>query len=347
MKTLSQLCLLFVTVLILGGCNDNSKIHTNVTGRAGEMLVVISKEMWAGTPGKEIKATLAQSHVALPQDEPLFDLIDVPHSAFANILKTTRNILQTSISASVTKSGISFNDNVWAYPQAVVKIKAKNAEEFEKIFDDNKEKILSYFLLAEKKRMTMVYKKTHDQAVYNTLDKDFGITMTVPPGFRIVKQEKDFILTKYDTPEIFQGIAIYTYPYNSDSAFTIDYQVAKRDSLFKKYVLGQLGGTYMATEKRLDQVNNIFKHNGNYSSEMRGLWRMENDFMGGPYIAISELDAANHRIITAFGFVYAPSKEKRNLLRQVEAMLYSLKLNNQKDNDKLNKQTNLDVQVDG
>jgi hypothetical protein len=102
----------------------------------------------------------------------------------------------------------------------------------------------------------------------------------------------------------------------------------------------------MSTEKRLDQINNVIKHNGNYASEMRGLWRVENDFMGGPYVALSELDASNQRVINAFGFVYAPSKDKRNLLRQVEAMIYSLKLNNQADNDKLNQQ-DIEIQVEG
>ena len=46
------------------------------------------------------------------------------------------------------------------------------------------------------------------------------------------------------------------------------------------------------------------------------------------------------------GFVYAPSKDKRNFLRQVEAMIYSLKQNNQADNDKLNQQ-DVEIQVEG
>jgi hypothetical protein len=103
----------------------------------------------------------------------------------------------------------------------------------------------------------------------------------------------------------------------------------------------------MTTEKMFDQTFNVFTHNGNYATEMRGLWKVENDFMGGPYIAISELDAANQRVINAFAFVYRPSKDKRNLLRQMEAMIYSLKQNNQKDNDKLNKQSDFEVNVEG
>ena len=103
----------------------------------------------------------------------------------------------------------------------------------------------------------------------------------------------------------------------------------------------------MATETRLDQIQNITKYNGNYASEMRGLWRVKNDFMGGPYISLAVLDESNQRVIVAFGYVYAPSKEKRNFLRQVEAMIYSLKLNNQDENDKLSKQNNFEINVPG
>ncbi len=338
----------FFTLAFFVGCNSNAPImHTNVTGRAGELVVVISKDSWDGIPGKVIRETLSQPHIGLPQEEPLFDVIDVPHAAFKDIFKSTRNIVQTSISPNVKKEGVSFTDDVWAYPQATVQIQAKSPEQFETLFNENKEKILAYFIAAEKERMMMNYKSIYEKGVYNILNKDFGLTMKVSPGFRVMEQKKDFLWIQFDTPEIFQGIVVYSYPYVSESAFTVDYQLPIRDSLLKKYVPGPTEGSYMSTEKRLEQVFNVLKHNGNYASEMRGLWRVENDFMGGPYIALSVLDVSNQRVITAFAFVYAPSKDKRNLLRQLEAMIYSMKLNNQADNDKLNKQADLDIQVEG
>ena len=347
----SNIYLIFLSIalsfLIVSCGSDSTQLRKNITGRAGEMIVVISKESWDDKAGEAIREALAQPQIALPQEEPLFDLIDIPHSAFKDIFKSTRNIIRTSISPNVDKTGITFTDDVWAYPQATVQIIAKNQDEFVQLFNENKDKILSYFLAAEKERNTMNYNRIYEKAVYNVLDKELGITMKVPPGFRIVKQGDDFLWIQYDTPEIFQGIVIYTHPFVSDSAFTVNYQLPIRDSILKSKVEGPTNGSYMSTEKRLDQIFNVMKHNGNYAAEMRGLWRVENDFMGGPYVALSELDVANQRVINAFGFVYAPSKEKRNLLRQVEAMIYSLKLNNQSDNDKLNKQEEFEVNIEG
>ena len=48
--------------------------------------------------------------------------------------------------------------------------------------------------------------------------------------------------------------------------------------------------------------------------------------MGGPYVSHMRLDEKNQRIIVAEVFVYSPDKLKRNLIRQMEASLYTLRL---------------------
>lgn len=323
----------------LFSCSDaGSRIYKNITGKAGEIVVVISEQSWESAPGVVIRETLAQPHAALPQDEPIFDIINIPHGAFTDIFKSTRNIIQTNISTNTKAESVVFNNDVWAYPQATVQINAKNAGRFVEIFNENRNEILSYFLDAEKRRLTANYGKYYEEAVYNILDRDFDVTLKVQPGFRVMAQKKDFLWTQYDTPETFQGIIVYTFPYVSDSAFTAAYQLCMRDSILKANVQGPTAGSYMNTEKNIDQITSYTVHNGNYANEMRGLWRVENYFMGGPYISLAALDAANRRVVVAFGYVYAPGNDKRNLLRQIEAMVYSLKFNNQEENNRLNRE---------
>ncbi|MFW5831557.1 MAG: DUF4837 family protein [Prolixibacteraceae bacterium] len=319
--------------------NNNSGLQKNVTGKAGDLIVVSSESTWNGKPGELIRETLAQEHVALPQDEPIFDLIKVPREGFKNILKSTRNILQVSVSPNVDSAKIQFRDNVWAYPQATVTISAKNEEQFEEIFNENKNKIISYFLKAEQERLQMGYKNYYEKGIYNTLKEDFNLTMKVPPGFVIADQKEDFIWLKYETPEISQGVILYTFRYVSDSAFTENYLLKVRDSVLKANVPGPSVGSYMATERRVEQVQNITQYDGHYASLMRGLWRVKNDFMGGPYISLAVLDEDKQRVVVAFGYVYAPSKDKRNFLRQVQAMIYSMELTNQNENERISGKT--------
>ena len=53
---------------------------------------------------------------------------------------------------------------------------------------------------------------------------------------------------------------------------------------------------------------------------------MEGDMMGGPFVSHARVDRANGRVIVAEAFIYSPDKMKRNLMRQMEVSLYTLRL---------------------
>ena len=61
--------------------------------------------------------------------------------------------------------------------------------------------------------------------------------------------------------------------------------------------------------------------------ETRGLWRMKNDFMGGPFLNYLIKDPKNDRIIMVEGFVYAPKIKKRPLMRQLDIIFGTLEIN--------------------
>ena len=63
---------------------------------------------------------------------------------------------------------------------------------------------------------------------------------------------------------------------------------------------------------------------GAYVREMRGLWTVEGDFMGGPFVSWTFIDEPRNRLATVFGFVYAPKVDKRNHIRRVESILHTV-----------------------
>jgi len=339
-RNINKLTFFVALTLIWYSCdNPGAKLDT-ITGKAGEVIVVIGKETWKGQVGSLIRQTLAQPQASLPQEEPMFNLIDVPPEAFINLFKTSRNIVTVKISSTFTEPKVEFTNNTWAYPQAIINIQASSVENFEELFNSNSDKIMSFFLKAEKDRLKKVYHDSHEKAIYNTMLDEFKIKLYAPTGFNIVKSDSSFAWLRYDTPLITQNLLVYTYPYDSDSTFTKNYQLVKRNLMAKKHIAGPIPGSYMTTEMELPQNFNVLTFNGNYASEMRGLWRLEGDFMGGPFISLSVLDASRRRIITIEGNVYAPKNDKRNYLRQLEAMIYSMELPNQKVNDKVIDQLN-------
>lgn len=337
---LKSLVLWLVSITLIS-CNmkQGARMET-ITGKSNEIIVVIGKEIWKGETGSLIRQVLAQPQSSLPQSEPIFTLMDVPPDAFINLFKSHRNIITVKISSAFTEPKVEFTHDTWAYPQAVVNIQSSSTDNFKELFSANSEKIIGYFLKAEKDRLKKTYLDTHEKSVYNILEKEFGIKLYVPVGFRVVKKDSTFAWVRYDTPLITQNIFIYTYPYVSDSTFTLKYLLEKRNGITKRNIPGPTPGSYMTTEMQLPQDLNFLTYQGNYASEMRGLWKVQNDFMGGPFVSLTVLDASKKRVVTVEGNVYAPKNNKRNYIRQLEAMIYSLEFpqQNQKINDNLNRQ---------
>ncbi|HET6556050.1 MAG TPA: DUF4837 family protein [Prolixibacteraceae bacterium] len=344
MKQVSYKSLLLVLIsLALVSCKfkEGARMET-ITGKSNEVVVVIGKEIWKGEVGSLIREILAQPQTSLPQEEPIFSLIDVPPEAFINLFKSSRNIVTVKISPTYTEPKVEFARNTWAYPQVVVNIQASSAENFKELFIANGDKIIGYFLKAEKDRLKKTYKDSHEKAIYNALLEEFNLQLYIPHGFKMVKKDSSFAWVRYDTPLITQNLFVYTYPYESDSTFTQKYLIGKRNLVLKNNVPGPMPGSYMTTAMDLPRDINYVTYGGNYACEVRGLWRVENDFMGGPFVSLSVLDPDKKRVITVEGNVYAPKNDKRNYVRQMEAMIYSLEFpgQHQKADDSVKAQAN-------
>ena len=67
-----------------------------------------------------------------------------------------------------------------------------------------------------------------------------------------------------------------------------------------------------------------------FAVETRGMWNVVGDFMAGPFLAYTVVDEVHGRLITVEGYIYAPGKNKRDYLRQLEAILYTFELTKNK-----------------
>jgi len=58
------------------------------------------------------------------------------------------------------------------------------------------------------------------------------------------------------------------------------------------------------------------------------LWHVNSKtvFMGGPFVSYTVIDKKRNRVVTVYGYVFAGNQDKRNYVRQVEAVLKTLKI---------------------
>lgn len=331
MKKIINVTLICVLIIISAvSCKKTTKgLRPAVTGGSGEVLVLINKTIWESSVGDTLKSILNDTQLGLPQDEPVLDIIHISHDAFGSMFKTHRSILDLRISNKVEKNSLAVKDELYAKTQSFMKIEAKNSKEMIQLLVENRNKIVAYFLLGERNRKIKIFKKNVVQEIFETIKSKHKFTLAFPAGYKINKDEGDFLWISNETPTTSQGMFIYSYDYLSEEMFSKDQLIERRNNFLKKYVPGPTEGSFMGTEMSYPILSRQFDFNGNYAYETRGLWKVENDFMGGPFVSVSYLDEKSNRIICMDSYVYYPNNNKREMLRELEAIMYSYENVNQ------------------
>ena len=57
--------------------------------------------------------------------------------------------------------------------------------------------------------------------------------------------------------------------------------------------------------------------------------------MGGPFVSHARVDRPNGRVVVVEAFIYAPETKKRDMMRQMEAALYTLNLPQETEIDEI------------
>ncbi len=322
--------LIYLSILLsLSACNLQPGEHTltNITGKAGELVVVINKNAWESFPGDTIRKYFARPQPGMPQYEPIFNLVNISPDKFSNMFKTHRNLLIINKSKDNDKQNIEFKKNMWAKHQASIRIFGSNDKRIAKTIADKHEIIEKFFLDAEIDRNIRHYKNNQKVGISNKLIKNHNVSLVIPTGYTMDIDSNNFVWISHETPRISQGIFIYYYDYRDTSTFTLNYLLNKRNKICKKYVAGPNTGSYMGTDTIHTTYFKEYLKQDKYYAEIRGLWKLENKgFMGGPFISVSTVDEKRNRVVTVEGYVYAPGKEKRNYLRQLQSIIYTLEI---------------------
>ncbi len=324
----------FLTILIIAltalfaSCGERTPMLPNVTGTAGQVVVVINAPVWEGDAGRQLGRILSSDHPALPQREPMFDIVQIGHASFSNIFKTHRNIVRVNISSQYNEASMSIRRNVFARPQIFLEINSPDTERLHSFLVNQEQRITEELYKAELARISEYNRQYEKRSIREQLNESFDISLVFPPGYDIFLDTTDFAWVGFSpvAQERIQGVFVYQYDYRDPDTFSPEFIVNKRNEFLRRYVPGPSIGSYMTTEMEAFPSFHEYMENGRYFAELRGLWKLQNDFMGGPFISLTTLDEERNRVITVEGFVFAPGERKRNLLRQVEGIINTLEI---------------------
>lgn len=317
---------LFVWMLacatLLSSCSDSPATLASSSGKTAEILFVIDKPIWNGSTGDSIRSIFRAEYPGLGQPEPLFSTAQIEQRSFTKMFESHRNIIIVEIKPEATKPLFELRKNVWAQPQLVFKLVAADEKSLLNHITINSKQIINYLYENERERMVRAFTRDNDVVASSELKAHMGFKIIIPKGYFIAKKDKDFCWIRRETEETSIGLLLYTYPYTDTLSFNETYILTLRDSLSKLHVPGPSEGSFMQVSRKVvmpQSVNTKFKDI--YATEVRGLWEVQGDFMGGPFLSYTFVDEEKNRVVTLDGFVYAPRFDKRDYMIQVEALL--------------------------
>lgn len=325
--------IVLMLVLFLFGLNacsnrESKYKKTRSLGGTSEILVVLQNEgQWNTQIGQVIRQYFAKDQYGLPQSEPLFKLLHIKVANFSDLFQKHRNILIVEIDPKVVKPKIETKKDFWASPQQVFKITAPSAEEFVRVFKLKHQFFIEKYLHSERERIRSVFRPSLNTKAMAQMKKAFGFTMEIPSGFYVAKAKPGFMWLRREAVKYSQGIVIFSEPYRDTLQFSRKSILARCQQYERQYIPGPTEGSYMTKDMTFvpPKARLVDDFPAGYTVELRGLWKVQNDFMGGPFVSYTFLHPTNHQIITLEGYVYQPNRKKRDLMLQVESILYSIK----------------------
>ncbi len=321
MKTRQLFLLLLSAILAMPGCKSTGSLLPSVSGKAGEIIVVMEKPDWEDTLGSDVRDLLACDCPWLAQKEPLYNLVNVVPSAFVDLFKVHRNIILFQVGPQIDTTGIIYKHDVWASPQCVIQLSAPTSAQASELLKEKGPMIISSFEQAERDRVIRNTRRYEERDIYPAVAQVFGGSPHFPSGYKLRKITDDFAWIA-DDKQVYQDVFIYRYPVEADP-FTLDKIVTHRNAILKENVPGMFDGTYMTTSEFFTPTLEYLKYRGRDLVQVRGMWEVQNDFMGGPFVSHSFYSPDGSEIYVAEAWVYAPQFDKRQYLRQVESVLYS------------------------
>ena len=342
---------LFITFSLFS-CDDDlpdNAFLPDSSGERGRILVLMEESLWDGPMGDTLRAQFSERAPGpYLRKEPIFSYHWKKPSEFNHMNKMGRSILKFIVDPdSVYKeTAVLTKHDYFAKNQLFIIVKDSDHNRMLAYVQNNLAPIIKQFNDFETNQLIRDFKEDHNRRANEIAENDYGLSIAIPSTAKIKIATDTFFFAKRDrsrtlqgneatgikkgTYWIQQGFLIWKTPILSDSnQMTVASMLQERDSVLKYNLPGEVEGTYMGTEysQYYEPEGKVFTYNGHKAVEVRGLWIYEGDIFvggGGPFVQYSILNEKRGEIVTVCGYVYAPKFDKREYIRELDAVLRTI-----------------------
>lgn len=323
MKILNFIFFATISLFTLTSCDGNTFL--SASSAANEVLVIIDNDSWEDKAGRAVYDVLNSPAKGLPQREPNFRIIQITPDNFTSTFKMARNVVIPEISNIYSEPKLSSELDKYAYGQVLLTIKAPDTTSFVDFLKENTGSITDYIIEKELERVGKWLIK--DSGTPQTrIQQLFGINIYYPKGLINVQEFENFYWATNNAPRERRDLVIYQFPYTSESIFEKDSLIAKRNEVLGNNITGSFDSQMSTATHAYNPNYKKMEVDGLFRAELRGLWEMTRDMMGGPFVMHAFVNENTNMVVVVEAFIFAPEKDKRNLMRNMEASLYTISI---------------------
>lgn len=344
------------TVLLFWSCGNGNPLDANYKPKAisksNDIVVIADRQVWEGEVGDTFRYYFESAYPITPMPEPIFKLrFFTPQQIEAEPLRkqlrtycvlanlsdttswTTRMIRKDYgdarfgelLRAGSPQTGVGTNK--WAMDQLIIYVYGKSERELTEAIRKHFHPIASKIHEHDAAQIKgNTYVSGRHLGLIDKLKNDFGIKVDVPGDYKEAmyeKKDKKLIWLRKDTQRATINIVFQKLKYENISQISLANAVTLTNDFGVYVQTDKPGSRLVVNQEDLPILENVKQINGNYTLEIRGIWEMTQDFMGGPFVSylIPQEGSGNYIFITCF--VYAPGIEKKQFLQEMEVVINS------------------------
>jgi hypothetical protein len=312
---------LFTFLFVFSCTKKEGVLRKHTSGKVNIVSVIIDDQLWNGEAGDSLRNKFASPVIGLPQEEPLFTINQYSAKFLEGFKTDTRAII---VVKKAHTDAFEIIKNQYAYPQNVFHVSGKSVASIVALIQEHSSQIIQIIKqgeIAESQRINST-SLINPKIIANK----FQIGLKIPIGYSYVLHKRKFIWLKREILGGSTSLLLYQVPLNTikKGSSLVSSIVRMRDSIGKLYINGSELNTPMITEEAYAPYLSKMELDGKVTFETKGTWELKNDFMAGPFINYAIIDPSYNRILILEGFCYSPSKEKRDLMHELESILKSV-----------------------
>lgn len=332
------------------GCSESAResarkdMLPKARGEADEIIIVADSVQWADTVllGAELKKTFMTPMLGLPQDESLFKVNKVSPRRLNSVLKSAKNmvfvmtldsktadsrVLQqffTDQSLNQIKRDTSIfmrtQRDLFAKGQTVMFLFSATEEKLAQQINYNRSQIREYFESSARETIKEQLFASPKKELANRITENHNVKLTIPYGWEKARDLKNFVWLRKMDAETEQSVFIYYEPYTDQNVFN---EIGEfRDKITRRNLYdGENPDVYIQRQEIIPVFTERVNFNNHFAVEGRGLWKISDNSRGGPFVSYTIVDEEEGLIYYVEGYVDSPGTRKKNLIRELEAIL--------------------------